>query len=384
MLMAPSPPVGTETKSSRLEKIHDLIADLQTVSLEQYLRAARPDNIQVDHLPEKFGELEINDSCNIDCVMCKTSLAKRKKGLMDLGLFEHSVKTLREAGYTQHNLHTIGDPLANKRLAEYLEILRRHGCNVRDLSTNGLMMERHLDTLFEYRDVIDQVRISIDAASAGVYEKIRAGGKWDVLHRALAAFSERNAGAENPFFTSVANVICKTNFHEIAYIPEVFSYFAPPDRINFGFMNSLSPSNDFFESDNYLAGGEAPRRPCGFLWNWVYLLKDGSLTTCCRDYHGELIFGNIKTDNLADAYNSDFIQGLRRAHLDNDEAALPELCRTCFIVDPRLSNLMTLIIQHGYHDASITPDRVQQTINKIGPLLKAGEYPAVLSVVTEV
>ena len=97
-----------------------------------------------------------------------------------------------------------------------------------------------------------------------------------------------------------------------------------------------------------------------------------------------MIFGNIKTDNLADAYNSDFIQGLRRAHLDNDEAALPELCRTCFIVDPRLSNLMTLIIQHGYHDASITPDRVQQTINKIGPLLKAGEYPAVLSVVTEV
>ena len=30
--------------------------------------------------------LEINNTCNIDCLMCKTSLATRKKGKMEIGI----------------------------------------------------------------------------------------------------------------------------------------------------------------------------------------------------------------------------------------------------------------------------------------------------------
>ena len=66
------------------------------------------------------------------------------------------------------------------------------------LSSNCLLVERHLDTIFEYRDIITKFRPSIDAASKEVYERIRVGGKWEDLHRNLHLFAERNAAAAWP------------------------------------------------------------------------------------------------------------------------------------------------------------------------------------------
>ena len=70
--------------------------------------------------------LEINNTCNIDCIMCKTSLATRKKGKMNSETLHVALERLKEAGITHVTLHTIGDPLANPRLKEVFIELRRY------------------------------------------------------------------------------------------------------------------------------------------------------------------------------------------------------------------------------------------------------------------
>ena len=77
-------------------------------------------------------------------------------------------------------LHTIGDPLANVRLSEYLKILRKYKVQT-GISTNGLMLYKHVDTLIEYFDVCSNIRFSIDGVRKETYERIRFGGKFEDL-----------------------------------------------------------------------------------------------------------------------------------------------------------------------------------------------------------
>ena len=122
-----------------------------------------------------IAEIEINRNCNINCVMCNTSLSTRPQFNMDMELFEHAVKYTKDQWGGHTALHTIGEPLMNKNLPQYFDILRKNGVKIH-LSTNALILHKHLDLIIDYSDIIYEFRFSIDGAS-----KERPGG---LLHRA--------------------------------------------------------------------------------------------------------------------------------------------------------------------------------------------------------
>ena len=84
--------------------------------------------------------------------MCDTKSSSRQKKLMDLDICEKSVKQMKESGVTSVLLHTIGDPLANAKLKDYLKILRKYNLQA-GLSTNALLLDKHVETLKEYFDI---------------------------------------------------------------------------------------------------------------------------------------------------------------------------------------------------------------------------------------
>lgn len=366
-----------------LNSIQRTITSLQTVPLRKYMENNLTSSNEIAHVPEQVSEIEINDSCNIDCVMCKTSLSTRKKGLMKLDLFEETIEKLAKRGMRTTVLHTIGDPLANRNLHKYLKILRDYKFTISNLSSNCLLLDRHLDTLFEYRDVIYNFRPSIDAASKEIYERIRFGGKWETLHDNLQKFAERNATASIPFPIVVNNIVGKENFHEIALIPNVFSYLAPPTDFRYAFLNSLSPQNDYFLTQNYFGNDFSQNAPCSTIWNSIYVLKDGSLTTCCRDYNGELVFGNIKAEDIGSSYNSEKLKSIRKAHLDRNIDSMPNLCQSCYIVDPRLSDLLNQICQFFYLKIKGHPSDLQHLLNQIGPKLRLSQFDEIFEIISD-
>lgn len=359
----------------------DLLDNLHHIPSKAYHDLLRQQLSEVVAAPGSVTTIEINDSCNIDCVMCKTSEAKRPKGLMKIGTFESVIQRLTEEGPVTVLLHTIGDPLANKRLPEYLAILRRYGGKVGSLSSNCLMMDRHIDTLFEFRDVIQMIRPSIDAASKEVYEVIRFGGRWEQLVANLRLFAERNARAEKPFPINVSNIISKDNFHQIGLIPEVFSFLTAFENFGFAFINSLAPKNDYFLAASYFDDAYVQNSPCSQLWGPPNILKDGSLTTCCRDYDGDLVFANLLTDRIDTAYNNDTIRATRRAHIANDVASMPALCRKCYRIDARLDAAVNGIIRYYALFVGKSGGELQGHLNLIGPKLKQRDYRGVLGVI---
>ena len=48
--------------------------------------------------------------------------------------------------------------------------------------------------------------------------------------------------------------------------------------------------------------------------------------SCCADFDGKTILGNLNTETIAEVWNSDAFRAVRREHL---ESGGPDVCRSC-------------------------------------------------------
>ena len=289
--------------------------------------------------------IEINNTCNIDCLMCKTSLSTRKKGRMGTEMLELAVQRATELGAREVELHTIGDPLANPRFADVLALLRRHAVRT-GITTNGLLLHRHVDTLIEYVDVCSSISISIDGATAPTYERIRAGGKWEQLMANVELAKHRLK--PNGFRVRSSMVVSRDNVHEVGLYIERFRSDVTDPRIDltFSFVNSLAPDNANFEATNLFPIHTYSTAPCWQVSGPVsHTLVDGRVTVCCRDYDGSLVVGDIRQQSLTDIFRGDAMRALQRAHATRDVSAYA-LCRTCFTVDRRIDSAFNELIAY--------------------------------------
>ncbi|PPR38013.1 MAG: hypothetical protein CFH26_00372 [Alphaproteobacteria bacterium MarineAlpha6_Bin4] len=305
-------------------------------------------------LPKNFNEikikhdratLEINNTCNLDCIMCKTSLSTRKKGKMDSETLNVALERLKEAGVTHVTLHTIGDPLANPRLKEVFIELRKYNIKC-SISTNGLLLYKHVDTLKEFLDICPSIRFSIDGVNKETYEKIRAKGKWEDLITNLDLCN--NELRTKGLSTDINMTVSKDNFNEIGefivFFKKYISY--PFMDFSFNFVNSLSPDNTYFNEANTIPEHTHINKMCHLVSGKVpYILIDGKLSVCCRDYSGELIIGDINKSSLNAVRSSKKLKSLQKAHTNGNLENYP-LCKTCFIIDDRINIVFSGVLQY--------------------------------------
>jgi MoaA/NifB/PqqE/SkfB family radical SAM enzyme len=299
--------------------------------------------LEVDFAHFDIGEIEINNTCNLDCLMCRSALSRRPRRNMDLDLFEQCVVYEKQFGSGHTTLHTIGEPLLNPFLEDYFKVLRRHRVMV-TLSTNGLLLAKRMDLLFSYADVIETLRLSIDGATRETYEKIRRPGKFDRLIDNLDAFSVENRGNTKIADVRVHSIVSNDVRSELAYHLWFYSKYTDMSKILLSLVSGLSPDNSYFLEESILKNHIRPWRPCDQLFQPIlHVLHDGSVSVCCRDYHGELVFGNVCDSSVEELINNEAITTLRKQHLDG---TIPEhaMCRQCYRVDPTVEALFELFV----------------------------------------
>ena len=76
-----------------------------------------------------------------------------------------------------------------------------------------------------------------------------------------------------------------------------------------------------------------------------YILIDGKLSVCCRDYSGELIIGDINKSSLNAVRSSKKLKSLQKAHTNGNLENYP-LCKTCFIIDDRINIVFSGVLQY--------------------------------------
>ena len=295
-----------------------------------------------------IAEIEINKNCNINCVMCNTSLSTRPQFNMDMELFEHAVKYTKGQWGGHTALHTIGEPLMNNKLPQYFEILRKQGAQIQ-FSTNALILHKYIDFLIDYSDVIWEFRFSIDGASQETYEKIRFGGKWDRLMTNMEMFREKTEKTKPFKRVKIGSIVSQDVQNEMGHHLKFWSRYVPMDMIDLNLVSGLSPDNRYFLTRSILKKHIQPWPPCYMLFSsTLHILNDGRATPCCRDYNGDLTYGNIKDSTPAELINCDNVLELRRQHLEN---RIPKNspCASCFCVNPVVSGLFKLFVAELVH-----------------------------------
>lgn len=138
-------------------------------------------------------------------------------------------------------------------------------------------------------------------------------------------------------------VLSRENVHEVGQFVELFREYVPPRFMSFGFVNSLSPDTSYFRHVNLFPRDTHPKTPCNLPFTSFWIHIDGRVSSCCRDYHGELIVGDVNHAPIRDVWNGEAFHRLRDAHTSGDVSAY-RLCANCDTVDPRISEAFSAMM----------------------------------------
>jgi radical SAM protein with 4Fe4S-binding SPASM domain len=246
---------------------------------------------------------------------------------MDIALFEKVIKQCRDCGVKVVGFHTTGEPLMHKEFIQQLEIAHTYGVPVAVCSNGLLLNEDNIAAMIKYPPV--NIEISVDGATKESYESIRRGGNFEKLLKNLSLLRKKLNDSKSTIPLYVRNVLLKENIDTIGLFFDVFNqYLDSRNKILFTLANSLSAEE---RKDYFTIYGTKTRSkvPCGMLWSGTAVFNDGNVSACCRDYHGELIMGNINEQSLSDIWTGKKYQELRQKHLNGDVSDI-NMCSNCF------------------------------------------------------
>jgi len=277
--------------------------------------------------PIRFN-IEPTNYCNLRCSMCPREL-NRPLGYMDVALFEkiidESVLSGRRLIIT---LNKDGEPLLHPELPKMIKYAKEGKAAYKiNFYTNGILLTE-TKSLELMKSGLDTIHISIDAFTKETYKKIKNSQMLEVVEENV----KRLVVLKKRFRSKWPLVVVK-----ILQSPDTQSEIKP-------FMNKWKGIADFVEIgefhtwDGTLNGSSSfnpsnspngiNRYPCTFLWYNPVILWDGRVTICCVDYQGKGIIGDIKENTLAEIWQGDALQKIRRAHLEGLYNTIP-LCSKC-------------------------------------------------------
>ena len=318
--------------------------------------------------------IEVTNRCNSLCASCPLTydhfLPFEPKHHLTWPQFRRIVDQLPRI--ERAVLHGIGEPLLNPQLPRFVEHLNERGAHVL-FNTNAVLLDqRHGDALRAAG--LDELRVSLDAATPALYHQLRGIDKFDQIVANLRAFVARHGGADQPR-VSLWFVGMQENLHQLRDfvrlaaeigIPEVYLqrlvYFGGGERLADG--TTMVPEQSLFGTleqrqaalidecealaaslglafrasgattphESVEVKGAHPWHGCYRPWSLMYITATGTALPCCiapfatTDYEG-IMLGNVFERPLAEVWNDGPYQDLRAAVLGKHPAPWP--CQHC-------------------------------------------------------
>lgn len=202
-------------------------------------------------------QIELTNYCNSACSWCGNRNMKRTRGFMNWDTFKHTVHYLKRepppGGVV--GLHHFGESLLHPQLPNFLEYLKHNNINWR-LSTNGRLLKQA-----EIRKML-------------------------LKYTGLLVISVEN-GAD----LEDVNTLILEKEQRISQLQILVQTFGDTD------LHRLVPGKyEIFRVDRHSwakNGNGDYTRCCFLLGDWVCVLWDGTIVSCCMDMEGEARLGHI-------------------------------------------------------------------------------------------
>ena len=265
------------------------------------------------HWPD-IVQIESTNLCNAKCVFCPRDEMHRRQGVMDFELYRKVVDECAALGITHVRVHNYGEPFLDKTLVEKVRYAKSKGIAEVGMISNGSLITEELA-----RGMIDAgldaINISVDASGKEVFEATRLHLKYDdVIQNVRTLARLRNeSGRTHPKL--ILSFVRQNNSAEEANFIKEWSQVA--DKIHITDLHNWAGT---------LNAKSDVQFPCYRLWLTFTVLWDGRVSMCCADFDGRHVFGDLKSQTIAEVWNSPLYRAARRQHL---ESGGPEICRSC-------------------------------------------------------
>ena len=193
------------------------------------LRDRVVENKSLKQRPWRLLQVESAIACNLKCVMCPWREMSKKaadRGIMTPAVWNAirpHLERVKSVDFTGG-----GEPLLQPKLAEWIADASRAGCNTGFLSNGLLLSEKRLKDILAAG--VDWICISMDGASAEMYNKIRVGSDFERVCENVANIARCRSGRSPKLMINF--VIMDINSHEMQGIVQLASRLGV-DQINF-------------------------------------------------------------------------------------------------------------------------------------------------------
>jgi len=283
-------------------------------------------------------DLELSNRCNLDCIMCTRLPQKLHMGDMAEALWSKVLDEALEVPERIFRLHGIGEPLLSPSFRTVVERIKgHHHHHSIDLITNGHFLDRNM-ARFLLRQGVDQITVSVAAASEQGYERVRGSKKFSrVVQNTLRLHDERER-MQAPSKIIVQIVDVEPVHDEIDAFVEFWSRFDVQVEVWHDLNRGRRAFNPRVES---------VLSPCEHLYSYTAVCWDGRVCICCIDGARHYIVGNANTETLREVFNGRRLNAIRRLHEEGQSERMP-ICADCSFRD-------------GKHVAALHPPASSQT-----------------------
>lgn len=262
--------------------------------------------------------LEVTNACNDSCLFCANSKCTSQRGIIDLNFAKEILKQAYDWGIREVGFYGRGESLLDKNLEKYVSYAKDLGYEYIYITTNGaLMTKERADAIVEAG--IDSIKFSINGADKKEYLQIHGQDDFDMVMRNLIYLSSLKEKEDFALYISYVvtryNYLNKDKFKDKyqKYVDDIVFY----DCLNTAATMTLELKN-YLSMEENITDQHREGNICPMIFKTLYVTYDGYLTMCCADYQNYLAVADLKKEDLAEAWNNQYAQELRRRHLEQD------------------------------------------------------------------
>lgn len=301
----------------------DIIKELSKIHGENFVEYRRQWDLSEKGqlVPEKPLHFfaEYTSHCNLKCKMCYHAVNSKKRVVNNISLekIEELARQCKELKIPSIEIGSGAECTLHPNIKELLKILKTANAMDYILITNGTLLNEELMNLIIDLQ-IERFQISIDAATAETYKKIR-GGDYNKLESNINKFIElkNKRGSKLPILR-LSFVKQKENIHEINDFLDKWKHKA--DIVDF---------QDYITHDNVdnLQDIDVNYFICPHPFHSMGMLNNGDLVPCCTFFAKHLVLGNIKDMTIEEAWNCDKMKALRESFFNGK---VNKVCKNCY------------------------------------------------------
>lgn len=298
-------------------------------------------------VPEIY-QIEATCACNYACPECYRFFGDRQyeNSYFSLDLARRMVERGDFVGSYFVEFQLSGEPLLHPHLGELIDIVKSTGVKT-GLSTNGSLLHpkvgkmaaRNLQAVCK----LDALTVSVDGVDESTYE----------LYRPVAKAAGKTQGPSLSFTAGelfeVIDLVLSQPVHPVIDLQIIE---LPGWELQLVKLIELAKKKHWEEANIrttpdcfIITRGDAPvsalasreHEPCLNPFTSVTVLSSGKVSSCCFDFHGLNMYGDLNDNSLAEIWAGKAVKDLRRAHMIGE--GLPFLCQSCYMRSPVLIHL---------------------------------------------